>query len=116
MGLVLDKEKFEKDVLTEEKVCDIGTLLEASGLTKSIAHVGTNFAEVMALQNYSCCITFFLQIAKHKFEAVDGFRNHSVVFLSQNLHFILTRCGSLLSGYVNIQCNILEHRKSLPSS
>jgi hypothetical protein len=47
----------------------------------------------MALQNYICTQLFPLQILEHKFDTVDGFRNHSVVFLTKNF------------GYINTQCN-----------
>jgi hypothetical protein len=74
VGSVLDR-NLEKDILTEEKLDDIGTGLEASpkkllyllalqcGLAEYTAHIGTKFLklDLTKLQSY---IAFCLQIAK----------------------------------------------------
>jgi hypothetical protein len=63
-------------------------------------------AEIMALRNYSCTQPLAYRLVKKDCDTVDGFRNqNSMVFLTQNLHFNLTKHGSSLCGYVISQNN-----------
>jgi hypothetical protein len=102
MGSVPDQKKYRK-----RHVDDISVQLKASpkkslhilalqcGLAKSTARVGTKLLKLWPCKTI-VYIVFCLQIKTQEFSTVVGFRNqYSMDLLTQNLHFILTRCKSL---------------------
>jgi hypothetical protein len=101
---VLDKSNLKRDVLTEEKLDDIGTRLEASPknlsalqceLAKSTAHFGT---KLLKLRPYKTVVVHSLlpPYGKAKIHYCMWFQE--LVFnglLDPELRFFLTRHGSL---------------------
>jgi hypothetical protein len=105
---LLDKTKSRgRIVLTEEKLDDVGTRLEA--ILKKSLHVRPSSigwqkyssrwykdAEAYGLTERQSYRAFCLQVANQEFNTVGGCRNrYSMEFLAQNLCFIVKRSGSL---------------------
>jgi hypothetical protein len=103
---VLDKEQSRRShVLSEEKLDDVSTRLEASlkkssrllqrGLARSTALLVENLKRYGLTKPHSYG-AFCFQIASQEFDTLSGFRNrYSMDFLTQNSRFILAGHGSL---------------------